>query len=107
MQLGLAVEAFARAARGRAHEPAFVPVARRRHRDAELRGRLSDGPHPGGPSATVNAARQTGTALGVAALGALLADGANLAAGLHAAMAVAGGVLLVVTVLTATTLRGA
>ncbi|WIX81075.1 hypothetical protein QRX50_10065 [Amycolatopsis carbonis] len=43
------------------------------------------GERTGIASATVNAARQTGTALGVAALGALL----------------------VVTVLTATTLRGA
>ncbi|WP_326567020.1 MFS transporter [Amycolatopsis rhabdoformis] len=65
------------------------------------------GERTGIASATVNAARQTGTALGVAALGALLAHGSTLTSGLHAAMAVAGGVLLVVTVLTATTLRGA
>jgi DHA2 family methylenomycin A resistance protein-like MFS transporter len=58
-------------------------------------------------SATVNAARQTGTALGVAALGALLARGSTLPSGLHAAMGVAGVVLLAVTVLTAVTLRRA
>ncbi|HET6709242.1 MFS transporter [Amycolatopsis sp.] len=58
-------------------------------------------------SATVNAARQTGTALGVAALGALLAAGSTLPAGLHLAMGVAGVVLLAVTVLTAVTLRRA
>ncbi|WIV59935.1 DHA2 family efflux MFS transporter permease subunit [Amycolatopsis nalaikhensis] len=58
-------------------------------------------------SATVNAARQTGTALGVAALGALLARGSTLPAGLHLAMGVAGIVLLAVTVLTAATLGGA
>ncbi|MFC4083142.1 DHA2 family efflux MFS transporter permease subunit [Amycolatopsis samaneae] len=58
-------------------------------------------------SATVNAARQTGTALGVAALGALVAQRADFSAGLHLAMGVAALVLLAVTVLTATTLRGA
>jgi DHA2 family methylenomycin A resistance protein-like MFS transporter len=58
-------------------------------------------------SATVNAARQTGTALGVAALGALPARGSTLPSGLHAAMGVAGVVLLAVTVLTAATLRRA
>ena len=62
---------------------------------------------PGIASATVNAARQPGAALGVAALGALLAGGANLTSGLYTATAVAGGVLLVVTVLTAATLRRA
>ncbi|MBE1500052.1 MFS family permease [Amycolatopsis lexingtonensis] len=58
-------------------------------------------------SATVNAARQTGTALGVAALGALVAAGPTLPGGLYLAMAVAGVVLLSVTVLTAATLRRA
>jgi EmrB/QacA subfamily drug resistance transporter len=58
-------------------------------------------------SATVNAARQTGTALGVAALGALLSHGATFSTGLHAAMGLAGATLLAVTVLTAATLRRA
>ena len=58
-------------------------------------------------SATVNAARQTGTALGVAALGALVAQGATFAAGLHLAMGVAGVVLLAVAILAAVTLRTA
>ncbi|WP_281178412.1 MFS transporter [Amycolatopsis jejuensis] len=59
----------------------------------------------GTASGTVNAARQTGTALGIAALGALLNHGTTLTTGLQTAMTVAGAALLVVTVLTATTLR--
>ncbi|MEU4669238.1 hypothetical protein AB0F91_14935 [Amycolatopsis sp. NPDC023774] len=160
MQLGLAVEAFARAARRRTHEAAGVVVELRvvypmRPIPLSARGtrRSRTPPTPrtarcrweisperpaalavavaglgvglcvtptdvaglaGAPSectgiasATVNATRQTGTARDVAALGALVADGSNRTAGLHAATAVAGGVLLVVTVLTVTTLRGA
>ena len=62
------------------------------------------GNRSGTASATVNAARQTGTTLGVAALGALIATGTTFTNGLHRAMAVAGLVLLAVTVLTAATL---
>ncbi|WP_158884406.1 MFS transporter [Amycolatopsis anabasis] len=61
----------------------------------------------GTASATVNAARQTGSALGIAALGALLATGADFVDGLHRALLVAGIVTLAVTVLTALTLRPA
>jgi len=61
----------------------------------------------GTASGTVNAARQVGMALGVGALGALLDHGSTLTAGLRNAMAVAGGLLLAVTVLTAATLRKA
>lgn len=58
-------------------------------------------------SATVNTARQTGMALGIAALGALLAGGATFASGLHLAMGVSGAVLLAVALLAAATLRTA
>ncbi|MER6760775.1 MULTISPECIES: MFS transporter [Amycolatopsis] len=61
----------------------------------------------GTAAGTVNAARQVGMALGVAALGALLDRGSTLTTGLQTAMAVAGAALLAVTVLTATTLRSA
>ncbi|MGW7530808.1 MFS transporter [Amycolatopsis sp. NPDC054798] len=61
----------------------------------------------GTAAGTVNAARQVGMALGVAALGALLDHGSTLTTGLWTAMAVAGAVLLAVTVLTAATLRRA
>lgn len=62
------------------------------------------GTRAGIASATVNAARQTGTTLGVAALGTLIARGTTFTGGLHLAMGVAGLVLLAVTVLTAATL---
>ncbi|MFD9888361.1 DHA2 family efflux MFS transporter permease subunit [Amycolatopsis sp. NPDC059027] len=65
------------------------------------------GTRAGTASATVNAARQTGTALGVATLGALAAQRADFSSGLHLAMTVAAVTLLVVTVLTAATLREA
>ncbi|WP_134727616.1 MULTISPECIES: MFS transporter [Amycolatopsis] len=61
----------------------------------------------GTAAGTVNAARQVGMALGVAALGALLDHGSTLTTGLRTAMAVAGSALLAVTVLTAATLRSA
>lgn len=58
-------------------------------------------------AATVNMTRQTGLALGVAVLGALIALRPDLVSGLHLAMGVAGAALLAVTVLTAATLRAA
>ena len=58
-------------------------------------------------SATVNAARQTGTTLGVAVLGALIARAQTFTDGLHLAVGVAGAVLPTVTVLTAATLNRA
>ncbi|WP_409184368.1 MFS transporter [Amycolatopsis sp. VS8301801F10] len=61
----------------------------------------------GTAAGTVNAARQVGMALGVAALGALLDHGSTLTTGLQTAMSVAGAALLAVTVLTAATLRSA
>ncbi|WP_116204516.1 MFS transporter [Amycolatopsis circi] len=61
----------------------------------------------GTAAGTVNAARQVGMALGVAALGALLNHGSTLTTGLRTAMAAAGAALLTVTVLTAATLRKA
>ncbi|MFD2468359.1 DHA2 family efflux MFS transporter permease subunit [Amycolatopsis silviterrae] len=61
----------------------------------------------GTAAGTVNAARQVGMALGIAALGALLDHGSTLSTGLRTAMAVGGAALLAVTVLTAVTLRRA
>ncbi|QWF80894.1 DHA2 family efflux MFS transporter permease subunit [Amycolatopsis sp. CA-230715] len=58
-------------------------------------------------SATVNATRQTGTALGVALLGSLVAAAPDFTTGLHRGLVVAGAVTAVVTALTAATLRKA
>lgn len=58
-------------------------------------------------SATVNATRQTGTALGVALLGTLVAAAPDFTTGLHRGLVVAGAVTAVVTALTAVTLRKA
>jgi EmrB/QacA subfamily drug resistance transporter len=63
----------------------------------------------GTAAATVNAARQTGTALGIAALGAIVnthlgagSDPAAFTAGLHVSLALAGGLTLVAAFLIAT-----
>nr|WP_052478583.1 DHA2 family efflux MFS transporter permease subunit [Kibdelosporangium sp. MJ126-NF4]CEL19264.1 probable transporter [Kibdelosporangium sp. MJ126-NF4]CTQ94937.1 probable transporter [Kibdelosporangium sp. MJ126-NF4] len=56
-------------------------------------------------AATVNATRQTGTALGVAVLGGLIASGATFVDGLHRALLVAGLVTGVVTVAVAIFVR--
>ncbi len=58
-------------------------------------------------SATVNATRQTGTALGVAALGVLVASGTDFVDGLHSALLAAGLVTGAVAVAVAVVLRAA
>jgi MFS family permease len=58
----------------------------------------------GTAAATVNAARQTGTALGIAALGAIVnanLAGAGFTTGLHWALALAGGLTLVAALVVA------
>lgn len=57
-------------------------------------------------SATVNATRQTGTAVGVAVLGVLISSGETFVDGLHLALLMAGVATLLVTVSLATTMRG-